>query len=142
MNPSLTIEYEHPKYRIDEKVLRRLIEHTVDQEGFRIQELTVVLGSHDLVLDLNRTYLQHDYITDVLSFDLSESTDDRLIEGEIYVDVDTASERFEEFQTTLDEEIKRYVVHGLLHLMGYDDSTPEGKRHMHELEDRYLAEVS
>ena len=60
------------------------------------------------------------------------------VRGEIYVDLDTAAERAPEFETTFEEEAARYLVHGLLHLMGYDDRDEEGQRQMRELEDRYL----
>lgn len=60
------------------------------------------------------------------------------VRGEIYVDLDTAAERAPEFETTFEEEAARYLVHGLLHLMGYDDQDEEGQRRMRELEDRYL----
>jgi rRNA maturation RNase YbeY len=60
------------------------------------------------------------------------------VRGEIYVDLDTAAERAPEFETTFEAEAARYLVHGLLHLMGYDDQDEESQRRMRELEDRYL----
>lgn len=136
---SIAIEQAHPDRLLDEQVLRRLIRHVAAEEQGTLGMLSIVLTDHDTVRALNRTYLDHDYVTDVLSFDLSDAPD--RIEGEIYVDLDTAAERHSEFGTTFDEEVYRYVVHGLLHLFGYDDRTPPEKAAMRRLEDAYLAAV-
>lgn len=138
MARSPVIELAHPTLRVDTRALRSLIRLAASSEGYELGDVSVVLGDHELVLDLNRQYLEHDYLTDVLAFNYSESADTQRIEGEIYVDLDTASERCTEFEVTFEEEVSRYVIHGLLHLMGYEDHTPEGKAAMHVLEDRYL----
>lgn len=84
---------------------------------------------------MNRSFLDHDYHTDVLAFDLSE---DEGVDGEIYVDLDTAAERCEEFGATFDHETARYVLHGLLHLLGYRDKQEEDQVLMKQREDEYL----
>jgi len=132
------IELAHPTLRVDERALRGLVRIAATPEGFEIGEMNVIQGDHELVLDLNRRYLESDELTDVLTFNYAESADTRRIEGEIYVDLDTAFERCAEFGVTFEEEVSRYVIHGLLHLMGHDDHTPEGKAAMHAIEDRYL----
>jgi rRNA maturation RNase YbeY len=132
----LRIEQAHPHLRVEEEALRRRIRRVAEGEDARLAALTVVLTGHDDVLELNREHLEHDYVTDVLSFALSE--DDASVSGEIYVDLDTARERHEEFDASFEEEVHRYVVHGLLHLMGYDDRTSEGEAAMRRREDRYL----
>jgi probable rRNA maturation factor len=134
----IEIDLAHPSFRIDTEALEPLIWNVVAGEGAEAVYVGVILADHETVLDLNRTYLQHDYLTDVLSFDLSETEDASVVEGEVYVDLDTAFERHEEFGVSFEEEVRRYVVHGLLHLLGYDDGTPEGKAAMHALEDKYL----
>lgn len=101
--------------------------------------VSVVLTGHKLVHELNTQYLDHDYNTDVLSFLLSEADD--TLEGEVYVDVETAAERCGEFHTSVLEEIVRYVVHGVLHLTGLDDSTKEERQNMARLEDEILSTV-
>ncbi|RMF64358.1 MAG: rRNA maturation RNase YbeY, partial [Bacteroidetes bacterium] len=118
--------------------LDRLVRRVLDGEGIAWHYVGVILTDHATVLDLNRAYLHHDYLTDVLSFNLS-GPDDALLTGEVYVDLDTAAERHAEFGVTFEEEVFRYVVHGLLHLAGYEDATPAEKAAMHALEDRYLA---
>lgn len=98
-------------------------------------DLGIVFADHVTVLELNREWLEHDWNTDVISFLLEENP----VEGEVYVDFETAAERHEEFGTTLIGELERYVVHGLLHLCGHDDATDEQRAAMRVLEDHYLA---
>ena len=118
----------------DEALL--LVEQVMAGESVRWTSIGVILAGHELVTDLNRTWLSHDYHTDVLSFLVDDS--EAGLEGEVYVDVETARERCAEFNTTVREEVARYIVHGLLHLAGHDDATAEGSRLMTALENRYL----
>lgn len=124
-----------------------MIRHVVEAEGTSLAHLSLVLTDHDTVRRLNRSYLDHDYDTDVLSFSLREGpalsseASGEGIEGEVYVDLDTAAERHDEFDTSFEREAYRYVVHGLLHLVGYDDAQPSGQDKMREKEDQYLNAV-
>lgn len=141
MGDALVIEHQHPARRVDAAALRRLLAHVLEAEGCRLHYLGIVLADHATVLELNRTYLDHDYLTDVLSFRLADDAPPEVIDGEVYVDLDTAAERHAEFGASFEEEAFRYAVHGLLHLAGYDDATPAQKAQMHAREDRYLAEA-
>ena len=102
-------------------------------------EIGVVLGNRALVRELNRRFLEHDHATDVLTFPLSKDGD--VIEGEVYVDLDTADERCTEFGASFEMEAARYVIHGVLHLIGYSDETGEQRAAMRELEDAYLGDT-
>lgn len=138
----VSIEQVHPSRTLDEQALEVLIRHVLRAEEANLIHLSVVLADHDVVRNLNRSYLDHDYNTDVLSFSLredSESEDD-VVEGEVYVDLDTAAERHDEFDTSFETEASRYVVHGLLHLLGYDDATAKGRKRMRKKENQYLRE--
>lgn len=136
--PSIDITLDHSRLKADELALRELLTEVARGQGHRIESLSVVLTDHETVLDLNRRYLEHDYHTDVLSFHLGEETDSGEIVGEIYVDLDMAAERHVEYGASFEEEVFRYAIHGLLHLMGHDDATPEGAAEMRRLEDFYL----
>ena len=118
-----------------EEQIARIAERVFSGEGLRWSHLSVVLADHETVLSLNREWLDHDWNTDVISFLLEEDP----IEGEVYVDVETAAERHGEFDASLQEEILRYVIHGILHLCGYDDATDGERNAMRVLEDQYLA---
>lgn len=117
-----------------EERITRIAETVFTAEGKDWAHLSVVLADHDTVLSLNREWLDHDWNTDVISFLLEEDP----IEGEVYVDVETAMERHGEFDASLTEEILRYVIHGILHLCGHDDATDAERDAMRVLEDRYL----
>ncbi len=136
----LSIQQVHPSRQLDEEALERLIRHVIEAEHGDLVHLSVVLTDHETVRSLNVSYLDHDYDTDVLSFSLRDApdNDDQIVEGEIYIDLDTAAERHEEFDASFAEEAHRYVVHGLLHLLGYDDQTSAGQETMRALEDQYL----
>ena len=136
MNAELEIENIHPRLRLDDDALRRLVGCVLAAEDRTVAYLGIILATHETVLNLNRTYLAHDYITDVLSFPLGDTDD--AVDGEIYVDLDTAAEQHETYAVSFEEEARRYVVHGLLHLLGYDDATDAERAAMRRLEDRYL----
>lgn len=137
----LSIEHDHPSLSLDEETLEALIDHVLDAEGATLVHVSVVLSTHETVRHLNEAYLDHDYNTDVLSFSLQEKESSDTVEGEIYVDLDTAAERHEEFDTSFDREAYRYVIHGVLHLIGYDDADKEGQEAMRTREDECLDAV-
>jgi len=136
----LSIEHDHSSRSVDENTVEALVRHVLEAEDATPVHVSVVLSDHDTVRRLNATYLDHDYNTDVLSFSLQEE-DASTAEGEVYVDLDTAAERHEEFDTTFEREAYRYVIHGVLHLLDYDDATEEGQETMRALEDEYLDAV-
>lgn len=133
----MDIVVHHPSQTVDQRRLEQLVRTVVRGEALELRSVSIVCSDHETVRQLNRDYLNHDYNTDVLSFSLSDA--EGAVEGEVYVDLDTADERHEEFGVTFDQEVARYVVHGVLHLTGYDDATDEEKRRMRELEDEYLS---
>ncbi|MBE2185449.1 MAG: rRNA maturation RNase YbeY [Rhodothermales bacterium] len=136
------IVLDHRSRTVDEHRLRRALAALAVGEGRTVDDVTVVLTDHATVRKLNVQYLAHDYDTDVLSFGLGDGDPDDPavpLEGEVYVDLDTAAERCAEFGTDYETEAVRYALHGVLHLCGYDDATPDAKAAMHRLEDRYLA---
>lgn len=145
-NPSarsseIVVEEAHPDGRtLDAKALRALLAQAARAEDAEVRRLTVVLAGRDRVRRLNREHLGHDYPTDVLAFPFTE--EDGLVDGEIYVDLDTAAERCAEFDATPEAEARRYALHGLLHLIGYRDKTEAGQKNMRALEDRYLDAAS
>jgi len=140
---AVSIENDNATRRVDAAGLERLIRHVVEAEGGELVHLSVVLAGHDTVRHLNETYLGHEHNTDVLSFSLRDGSraDTSVVEGEVYVDLDTAAERHADFDASFEKEARRYVVHGLLHLLGYDDATPSGQKTMRKLEDEYLDSV-
>jgi len=137
----LVVVVEHARLSPDVARLKSLIAHAVEDQGFRIRYLGLILTDREAVHALNRDYLDHNFPTDVVSFPLDEEAlPNRIIDGEVYVDLDTAAERAPEFGASFDEEAARYAIHGVLHLMGYDDAEDEARAAMRRLEDLYLDE--
>ena len=125
---------------LDTKKIDRAVREVFQREGVNSAELSLAVVDDQTIHAMNRQYLQHDYATDVLSFVLSE-TDDRL-EGEVVVSAEHAIERAGDFGWSADDELLLYVIHGVLHLVGYRDKTPEEIDSMREREDFYLGKYA
>lgn len=135
----VTLARAHPDFQVPAG-MQRLVREVASREGLDIRELSIVFADHETVTGLNQIHLNRDYVTDVLAFDLREDPehDSGMIEGEIYIDADTAQERAPEFGVSVADEIRRYVVHGLLHLAGYRDDDARSAQEIRELENLYL----
>jgi len=116
--------------------LKSFIEKRVKKEGFSIETLTYVFCSDKYLLKMNKDFLSHNYYTDIISFDLSE-TPGNLI-GEVYISVDRVKDNAKTHGTSLKEELHRVIFHGALHFCGYKDKKPADTIKMREMEDRWL----
>lgn len=105
------------------------------QEGKKILELTYVFCSDGYLLQINQEYLNHDTLTDIVTFDNSE--DPKKIEGDIFISIERVRENGNKLGTS-ETELERVMVHGLLHLLGYKDKKKEDKALMTEKEDFYI----
>ncbi len=105
------------------------------QEGKKILELSYVFCSDEYLLQINQEYLNHDTLTDIVTFDNSE--DPKKIEGDIFISIDRVKENGEKLGTS-ETELERVMVHGLLHLLGYKDKKKEDKSLMTDKEDFYI----
>ncbi|MEY2760841.1 MAG: hypothetical protein RLZZ96_741 [Bacteroidota bacterium] len=105
------------------------------QEGKKILELTYVFCSDEYLLQINQEYLNHDTLTDIITFDNSE--DPKKIEGDIFISIERVKENGDKLGTS-ETELERVMVHGLLHLLGYKDKKKEDKALMTEKEDFYI----
>jgi rRNA maturation RNase YbeY len=117
--------------------LKSFIEKRIKKEGFSIQTLTYVFCSDKYLLKMNKDFLSHNYYTDIISFDLSE-TPGNLI-GEVYISVDRVKDNAKTHGTTLKEELHRVIFHGALHFCGYKDKKPADTIKMRQMEDAWLA---
>ncbi len=104
-------------------------------KGNTTGDLTYVFCSDEYLLDMNRKYLQHDYYTDIITFP-SESSGE--ISGEIYISLDRVRDNAGKFNTDELDELRRVMIHGVLHLLGFADDTPETKAIMRKEEDLAL----
>lgn len=104
-------------------------------EGRRLGEISVIFCSDPYLLDVNRKYLGHDYYTDIITFDYCEG--DRL-SGDLFISIDTVRSNADYYSTEFNDELDRVIVHGILHLIGYDDHTEEDIAMMRSKENQYL----
>lgn len=114
----------------------RWLRIVAESEIRRLGDISIIFCSDNYILDINQRYLSHDYFTDIITFDYCEG--DRL-SGDLFISVDSVRENAIEYGTEFPDEMNRVIVHGLLHLIGYDDHTEEEIKVMREKENYYLS---
>ena len=102
----------------------------------QLGDVTLVFCSDDYLLEMNKEHLDHDYYTDIITFDNSDSN---RVEGDVFISIDRVTENAKEFQVPVHNEFARVAIHGLLHLLGYNDKTDKQIRIMREKENAYLS---
>lgn len=107
-----------------------------ESEVKRLGSINIIFCSDNCILDVNQRYLNHDYFTDIITFDYCEGN---VISGDLFISIDTVRDNAEFYKAdSFDNELQRVMVHGVLHLIGYDDHTPEDQALMREKENYYL----
>ena len=101
----------------------------------KVGEINYIFCSDEKILEVNREYLQHDYYTDIITFDYSENN---CISGDLFISIETVKSNAEKFNTPYNEELSRVIIHGVLHLCGQADKTPEERAIMEEKEGNAL----
>jgi len=120
----------------DKNNFKAWLKKVAEKEGFRITDLNYIFCSDQYLHKINLEYLNHDTFTDIITFDNSE--DESTIEGDVFLSIERITDNSRTLNTHFKEEIKRVVVHGLLHLCGYDDHSIEDKAEMRRLENEYI----
>ena len=123
----------------DKNRLTLWIEEVINKERRLIKELVFNFCSDDSLLKINKEFLKHETLTDVITFDYSVS---KAVSGEVFISVDRVRANSKEFHQDFNDEIKRVMIHGVLHLCGYKDKTPKEKALMSDKENLYLAVFS
>ena len=103
--------------------------------GKVVGDINYIFVDDETMLDINRRFIGHDYYTDHIGFDYSQGD---ALSGDIYISLDTVRTNAEQFGVTQDEELRRIIIHGLLHLCGLHDKTPEERAKMQQAEDEAL----
>ena len=116
--------------------IKAFLEKQMKKEGLQIECLQYVFCSDKYLLEINKQFLNHDYYTDIISFDLSE-TRGQLI-GDIYISVDRVKENAKSLGTSQTNELLRVIFHGALHFCGYKDKKPVDAKLMRSMEDKWL----
>ena len=126
-------------YRLPQKRLTaRWLQRVAEAEGCVLGDVNYIFCSAERLLEMNRQFLGHDYYTDVITFDYSDLKHSRLVSGDIFIDVETVADNARQYGATRLTEMRRVVVHGVLHLCGQKDKTARANRQMHAKEDKYL----
>ena len=112
------------------------ITSVIQAEGFQLGDITYVFCDDDYLLNLNQQFLDHNTLTDILSFDYSLGKE---INGEIYISTERVADNARDLDVSFEEELDRVIIHGVLHYCGHKDSTQDEKLEMRRLEEQYLA---
>jgi probable rRNA maturation factor len=133
---SVRILYDETNFRLRGwRKIRTLIEKVIEKEHKISGDLNFIITNDKNLKSINIEFLEHDYYTDVISFDYNYGN---VINGEVYISIETVKSNSLNYNVSLKEELLRVIIHGLLHLLGYDDKTEEEKRVMREKEDQWL----
>ena len=135
----IAIADEQSALSLDQSLLREATMAVLESEGIAAASISIALIDDETMHELNRRHLEHDYPTDVLSFLLDSDAETNRFEGEILISTDTAVRQAREFGWRPEDETLLYLIHGLLHLCGYDDHTDEDRQAMRLREQTLLA---
>ncbi|MCU0370735.1 MAG: rRNA maturation RNase YbeY [Bacteroidales bacterium] len=124
-------------YLKHKRKIREWIIKSAENEDFTVGVLNYILTNDNILVQLNKEYLHHFTLTDIITFDMSENEGE--ISGDIYISIDRARENAKEYRVSLNNEINRLMIHGILHLMGYKDKTNEEREMMRSKEEFYLS---
>lgn len=125
------------QYRVrSKKKLVQTIENLLIREGFYLNKLNYIFCSDEYLLDINIKFLKHNYFTDIITFDLSNSENE--VDGEIYISIDRVIENANHLDVSFRNELLRVIFHGALHLCGYHDKKKKDIAIMRQREDEYV----
>lgn len=133
--------YPNKRYYIKHsQSLKKFIERIFKEERKSLDTMNYIFCSDLMLLDINKKYLNHNYLTDIITFDLSEQS--QKIKAEVYISIERVKENAIKFETSLNNEILRVMFHGVLHLCGYKDKTINQKKIMRGKESFYIKEYT
>lgn len=129
-----TIDVPRPALKIRE--CNDWIKRVAASHGKKVGDIAYIFCSDEKMLEVNKEYLNHDYYTDIITFDYTEGD---VIGGDIFISVDTVKSNSEEFNASFDNELHRILIHGILHLCGFKDKQTDDKAEMTRQEDSALS---
>ena len=122
---------------VNQNLLSSWIEKTIESEGATLGAVSYIFCSDDYLHQMNVEYLNHDTLTDVITFPYNDNP----IEGDIFISIDRVKDNAQDLAVAFDDELHRVMIHGVLHLCGYSDKTDEQKAEMRQKEDEYLKKL-
>ncbi|MBR1489501.1 MAG: rRNA maturation RNase YbeY [Bacteroidales bacterium] len=121
----------------EKRLTSRWLKFVAESESKRLGDIAVIFCSDNYILDVNIKYLQHDYFTDIITFDYCEGN---VLSGDLFISIDSVRENATFYGSEFADELNRVIVHGVLHLIGYDDHTEEDIAQMRAKENYYLSQ--
>ncbi|MCQ2224697.1 MAG: rRNA maturation RNase YbeY [Paludibacteraceae bacterium] len=122
--------------KIAKRKVTAWVKEVAKRHGYKVGDISYIFCSDEKILEVNRQYLQHDYYTDIITFDYTEED---VISGDLFISLDTVRTNAEQFNATYESEFYRVVIHGILHLCGINDKGPGEREIMEANENEALA---
>ncbi len=123
------------------RIINRWLKESALEEGYQMGELNVIFCSAVKLLEINNEFLQHNYFTDIITFDYSDLIDEKYIAGELYIDIETVADNASLYGATPLREMHRILIHGVMHLCGQGDKTEDSALEMRRKENHYLSKL-
>ena len=125
--------------KLEKRKTNAWIKTVAEKYDKKIGEIAYIFCGDAKILEVNKTYLQHDYFTDIITFDYCEGA---VLNGDIFISLDTVRTNAQEFGVTFENELHRILIHGILHLCGQEDKTPEARLEMTRKENEALQMIT
>ncbi|MDD7885969.1 rRNA maturation RNase YbeY [Flavivirga sp. 57AJ16] len=122
----------------NEDAISNWVISTISEEGYKLEEINYVFCDDEYLHKLNVEFLDHDTLTDIISFDYSMG---KLIQGDIFISIERVKDNAKDFSVSFEEELNRVIIHGILHYCGYKDKTDSDAKVMRDKENHYLKQL-
>ena len=132
----ISFNYENDFVLPFEERTQKWISSVISDEGFKEGEINYIFCDDDYLHKINVEFLNHDTLTDIISFDYTVG---KIVQGDIFISTERVTDNSKDFNTSFDDELHRVIVHGILHFCGYKDKSEEEARLMRSKEDNYLS---
>ena len=134
---SITYQSQDTNFSLkNRRLISQWIKTVIAKHNKQLGNVSYIFCSNSFILDLNQKYLNHNYFTDIITFDYCS---DNIIEGDIFISVDTVKDNSTRFNTNFNDELLRVIIHGVLHLIGFNDKTKKQQKQMRSMEDEALS---
>lgn len=136
---SINFFIEDVEFKLKNKsILKKWIKSTIESEKHSLDEINYIFCSDEYLLNINKQYLEHDYYTDIITFDNREETEEPIL-SDIFISIDRIEDNSKTQGTTFIQELHRVLIHGVLHLVGYSDKTDQEQAEMRKKEEACLS---
>lgn len=135
----ISFNYEVEFKLLDEEVVSHWISSVITTEGFKEGDINYIFCGDEYLHKLNVEFLNHNTLTDIISFDYTVGKE---LHGDVFISIERVNENAEDFKVSFEEELKRVLVHGVLHYCGYKDKTDEDAKEMRAKENHYLKQLN